>query len=132
MNAEEILTQIRNLAQSEPNIDVLWLYGSRAKGTGPHSSNFDLAVAFHSFPEDGWGLRLQPELLAQSWSDQLNLFDGIIRIVDINHIPIQLALSIIQTSKVLTVKDTIRLIREEHQITSIWEVDHLYHRSHYG
>ena len=126
------MTQIRNLAQSEPNIDVLWLYGSRAKGTEPHNSDFDLAVAFHSFPAGGWDLRLQPELLAQSWSDQLNLFDGIISIADINHIPIQLALSIIQTSKVLTVKDTIRLIREEHQTTSIWEVDHLYHRRHYG
>ena len=119
MNAEGILTQIRNLAQLETNVDVLWLYGSRAKGTGPHSSNFDLAVAFHSFPEDEWGLRLPPELSAQSWSDQLNLADGIISIADIDHIPIQLALSIIQTSKILTVKDTIRLIREEHRITSI-------------
>ena len=64
MNAEEILTQVRNLAQLEPNVDVLWLYGSRAKGTEPHNSDFDLAVAFHSFPEDGWDWRLQPELLA--------------------------------------------------------------------
>ena len=132
MNAVEIPTRVRNLAQLEPNVDVLWLYGSRAKGTEPHNSDFDLAVASYPFPEDRWDLRLQPELLAQSWSDQLNLFDGIISIADINHIPIQLALSIIQTSKVLTVKDTIRLIRKEHQITSIWEVDHLYHRSHDG
>ena len=113
-------------------MDVLWLYGSRAKGTEQPNSDFDLAVAFHSFPDDDWELRLQPELLAQSWSDQLGLADGIISVVDINHIPIQLAMGIVLKGETITVKDTLRLIREEHRITSMWELDHLHHRRHYG
>ena len=92
MDTQEIVEHIKRFAESEPNVDVLWLYGSRAKGTEQPNSDFDLAVAFHSFPDDDWELRLQPEFLAQSWSDQLGLADGIISVVDINHIPIQLAM----------------------------------------
>ena len=132
MNTQEIVEHIKRFAESDPNVDVLWLYGSRAKGTEQPNSDFDLAVAFHSFPNDGWELRLQPELLAQSWSDQLGLADGIISVVDINHIPIQLAMGIVLEGKAITVKDTLRLIREEHRITSMWELDHLYHRRYYG
>ena len=76
MNTQEIVEHIKRFAESEPNVDVLWLYGSRAKGTEQPNSDFDLAVAFHSFPDNDWELRLQPECLAQSWSDQLGLADG--------------------------------------------------------
>jgi predicted nucleotidyltransferase len=123
---------LRSLAKREPVVAVLWLYGSQAKGTAQSNSDYDLAVAFRSFPDDAWECRLQPELLAQRWAEQLDLPEDKISVVDINHIPIQLAFSIMQTGNVLQVNDFLRLAREENRISSMWELDHLYHRKHYG
>jgi hypothetical protein len=68
-----VLAALRELAQDNPRVDVLWLYGSRAKGTAGPESDYDLAVAFNAFPEDPWERRLQPELLAMEWADALGL-----------------------------------------------------------
>lgn len=111
---------------------MLWLYGSRAKGTEQANSDYDLAVAFNHFPENPWDRRLQPELLAMEWADELGVAEGVISVADINHIPLPLALSIITTGKALMVKDSLRLAKEENRITSMWEIDHEYHRRHYG
>lgn len=111
---------------------MLWLYGSRAKGNAQRDSDYDLAVAFEHFPVNEWDKRLQPELLAQQWAEQLQLDEDMISLVDINHIPLPLAYGVITSGKVLHTKDKLRLAREENRITSMWEVDYLYHRSHYG
>ena len=34
------------LAEQTPDIAILWLYGSRARGTHREDSDYDLAVAF--------------------------------------------------------------------------------------
>ncbi|MBE0508702.1 MAG: nucleotidyltransferase domain-containing protein [Marinospirillum sp.] len=44
MNHEEILVRLAEMAADEP-VAVLWLYGSRAKGTAAQGSDYDLAVA---------------------------------------------------------------------------------------
>ena len=126
------ISRIIELAHANPNIAVLWLYGSRAKGTEQANSDYDLAVAFNHFPENPWDRRLQPELLAMEWADELGVAEGVISVADINHIPLPLALSIITTGKALMVKDSLRLAKEENRITSMWEIDHEYHRRHYG
>ena len=61
---DSIIEKLVALAKLDARIDVLWLYGSQAKGTANEHSDYDLAVAFNSFPEDAWYKRLQPELLA--------------------------------------------------------------------
>ncbi len=91
-----------------------------------------MAVAFNAFPSDPQEERLQPELLSQDWADVLGLADEYISVVDINHIPIQLAMSIIEFGRPIQVNNETRLIREENRITSMWELDHQYHREHYG
>ena len=127
-----IIQQCIHLAQQNPRIDVLWLYGSRAKGTAQHNSDYDFAVAFNSFPADEWEKRLQPELLAQEWAQQLNVSADLISVVDINHIPLPLAYNVITTGIVLHNNNPLRLIREENRVTSMWEVDYLYHLRRYG
>lgn len=131
VDIDPILQQIQQLACQEKNLAVVWLYGSRSKGTASASSDYDLAVAFDSFPEDEWDRRLQPELLQQRWSDALPEGPPV-SIVDINSIPLPLAYSIIQHGVVICVNDGLRLIREENRITSMWEVDYLWHGKHYG
>lgn len=131
VDIDPILQQIQQLACQEKNLAVVWLYGSRSKGTASASSDYDLAVAFDSFPEDEWDRRLQPELLQQRWSDALPE-EPPVSIVDINSIPLPLAYSIIQHGVVICVNDGLRLIREENRITSMWEVDYLWHGKHYG
>jgi predicted nucleotidyltransferase len=127
-----LIKTMAQLAATDSNIAVLWLYGSQAKGSAQSNSDFDLAVAFKSFPTDAQEERLQPELLAQSWADILGLEDKFISVVDINHIPIQLAMSIIEFGRPIQVNESMRLITEENRISSMWELDHQYHREHYG
>jgi predicted nucleotidyltransferase len=68
---DNIIDKLIALATSDARIDVLWLYGSQTKGTANEHSDYDLAVAFNSFPENAWDKRLQPELLAFDWIDVL-------------------------------------------------------------
>ncbi|QJQ99842.1 nucleotidyltransferase domain-containing protein [Halomonas sp. PGE1] len=135
---------LADLASHSDEIAVLWLYGSRAKGTATPASDFDLAVAFREFDKDPLERRLRPELLAQAWQDALglaegrlsmvdiNLAEGRLSMVDINLAPLPLAHVIIRTGRVLQANDRLRLIREEQRIGSMWEIDHLYHQRHFA
>ncbi|WP_355660180.1 type VII toxin-antitoxin system MntA family adenylyltransferase antitoxin [Halomonas salifodinae] len=120
------------LATRDDDIAVLWLYGSRAKGTATVRSDYDLAVAFRTFEKNPLERRLRPELLAQAWQDALGLAEDKLSLVDINLAPLPLAHAIIRTGQVLQANDGLRLIREEQRITSMWEIDHLYHQRHFA
>ncbi len=126
------LDALVELAEGDPRVDVLWLYGSRAKGTSAPDSDYDLAAAFSSFPEDSWERRLQPERLAMEWSDALGVGDDCLSVIDINHVPVPLAYAVVTSGRVLFARDRLRLAREENRITSMWELDHQYHKRHYG
>src|SRR5690554_7012081 len=79
------LEHCQQLAEQDPNIEVLWLYGSQAKGTATAHSDHDFAVAFKHIKKDTLEQRLVPILLAQQWADALGVEDNKISIVDINH-----------------------------------------------
>jgi len=125
-----VIQQISKLVEQDDNVAVLWLYGSRAKGTEQAGSDYDFAVAFNQFPEDAWQRRLQPELLCQSWQDILS--NSKISVVDINLIPLPLAFSVVQQGKVIFCRDSMRLIKEEGRISSMWDIDYNWHQEHYG
>lgn len=129
---EVILKRLADLATRDLAVDVLWLYGSRAKGTASSSSDFDLAVAFRDMPSEQLERRLRPELLAQDWSDALGLNSEQISVADINQVAVPLAYAIVTSGQVLFVRSGLRLAREENRATSMWELDHQYHRRHYG
>lgn len=129
---DKVLQALVALAVENPDIAVMWLYGSRAKGSAAQHSDYDLAVAFRNFRLDPVQRRLRPELLAQSWQDALGLPDGRISLVDINLAPLPLAHVIVRTGRVLLANDRLRLVREEQRIGSMWELDYQYHQQKFA
>lgn len=118
---DPVIARCVELAQANANVQLLWLYGSRAKGTAQADSDYDFAVAFTSFPDSPWDKRLQPVLLAQQWADELGVADDKISVIDITHVPVALGLNVIRDGLELVVKDGLRLAREENRITGLWE-----------
>lgn len=122
-------SQLVNLASVHPEVVVLWLYGSQAKGNAGPASDWDLAVAFDpiklSDPLEG---RLRPELLALDWQRALGLSEGKLSIVDINQAPIPLAFAIVDANRPLYIGDEGRRLQEEARIMSQMELN--YRKSH--
>ena len=114
-----------NSWSNEPDILIVWLYGSRAKGNAHRFSDYDLAVAFKSFiKNDPLEKRLRPECLALDWQQTFGLKDFQLSIVDINQVPIPLAFEIIQVNNVLFCRDEDRLWQEILCIHSRMELDY--------
>ncbi|MDO9424233.1 MAG: nucleotidyltransferase domain-containing protein [Methylobacter sp.] len=119
------IANINQLAEQIPDILIVWLYGSRAKGNAHPNSDYDLAIAFKSFiKNDPLKKRLRPECLALDWQQALGLHDFQLSIVDINQAPIPLAFEIIQADKVLFCRDEDRLWQEIRRIHSRMELDY--------
>jgi len=119
------IANINQLAEQIPDILIVWLYGSRAKGNAHPNSDYDLAVAFKSFIKNNpLEKRLRPECLALDWQQALGLHDFQLSIVDINQAPIPLAFEIIQANNVLFCRDEDRLWQEIRRIHSRMELDY--------
>lgn len=118
------LRALVKLAEQDPAIAVLWLYGSRARGTHHPASDYDLAVAFthfiHGAPLE---CRLRPELLALDWARALGLAVDRLSVVDINQVGIPLAFQVINGQPPLFCRDYRRLLTEEKRIESRMELD---------
>ena len=132
LSVSEILSRFTQLAQADPDIAVLWLYGSRAQDQAHADSDYDLAVAFVSFPEEPLQRRLRPEILALDWAQAVHLDSDSLSIIDINAVPVPLAWEVITSGQVLYQDDSMRLYQEEQRISSRMELDILYHRRRYG
>lgn len=124
MTLPTLTAQLATLAAAHPEVVVLWLYGSHAKGNaGPHS-DWDLAVAFDPVKlVDSLDNRLRPELLALDWQRALGLAEGQLSIVDINQAPIPLAFAIVDANRILFCRDQGRRLREEARIMSQMEIN---------
>ncbi len=121
----DFIAGICQLAGQNPDIVIVWLYGSRAKGNAHPHSDYDLAVAFKSFiKNDPLTKRLRPECLALDWQQALGLHDFQLSIVDINQAPVPLAFEIIQADNVLFCRDEDRLWQEIRRIHSRMELDY--------
>ncbi len=117
----ELAEEIKPLATADSDIFVLWLYGSRAKGTAKADSDYDIAIAFKNFDLSRIDKTLRPQMLAIAWQTPLNLAENMISIVDINRCPLYLAINIINEGQVLVNKNTFRLMKEEARIRSMFE-----------
>jgi len=127
MNFNSIKPRIIELAKQHDDIEVLWLYGSYAKGTAHEYSDIDLAVVFKSWQENALERRLKSELLALEWQKQLQLQEGELSVLDMGIASIPLAMSVLITGKLLLSKNASRQLQEQQRIMSKWEIDHLYH-----
>lgn len=123
------LEAIIALAKNNVDVEILWLYGSRARGNAGKNSDYDLAVAFKNYIQDPVERRLRPELLAMDWKHQLGT---VLSIVDINLVTLPLAYTIVQDNTVLYCKNHYRRMVEEQRIMSKWEIDYCYHKKHYA
>ena len=124
MKLNNTLQAIIELAKQNTDIVIVWLYGSRAKGTANIMSDYDLAVAFKTFiKDDPLEKRLRPECLTLDWQQALGLRDFQLSIVDINQAPIPLAWEIIEADCVLYCDDELRLWQETQRIQSRMELD---------
>ncbi|BDS31060.1 MULTISPECIES: type VII toxin-antitoxin system MntA family adenylyltransferase antitoxin [Aeromonas] len=131
MTLPTLTAQLAALAAAHPEVVVLWLYGSHARGNaGPHS-DWDLAVAFDPVKlSDPLENRLRPELLALDWLRALGLAEGQLSIVDINQAPIPLAFAIVDANRVQFCRDQGRRLSEEARIMSQMELN--YPRNSHG
>jgi predicted nucleotidyltransferase len=118
------LRALVQLAEQDPGITILWLYGSRARGTHRPASDYDLAVAFTDFiRDDPFECRLRPELLAMDWARALGLAAERLSVLDINQVGIPLAFQVIHCRPPLFCRDYRRLLTEERRIESRMELD---------
>lgn len=117
----DTLDQIKTLAAANNDVSVLWLYGSRAKGNHRLDSDYDLAIAFHNFNVTDIEKSRRPHETASDWMAALNLNEGGLSIVDIDHCALYLRFDIINEGKVIYAKDKKRQFQEEAKISALFE-----------
>jgi predicted nucleotidyltransferase len=127
-----ILKKLTDKALLDNDIDVVWLYGSQAKGTAHSKSDVDMAIAFKNFSLSELDRKLRPQELNLIWSEQLNLPDGKLSIVDINTVPVYLAFNIVEYGKVICSKNKIRELKETQRIYSQYEFETIEHEKMRG
>jgi predicted nucleotidyltransferase len=96
-----VLGKVAELAEKNDDIEVLWLYGTRAKGCATEISDYDFAVAFKNFGLSVSDKYLRPNLLAMDWSALLNIEESKLSVVDINAVPAYLGFNIVEYGDVL-------------------------------
>ena len=131
-DADLILSSVIELAANDPEIEILWIYGSRAKGAPSPESDYDFAVAFQNPLGRSIDSRLRSEIKAVEWAEAVGLKSSLMSVLDINLSPLPLAMSVVKNGKVLLAKSGLRLAREENKILSMWELDHEFHRREFG
>lgn len=129
---ESIKQHILHLANNEPIIDTLYLYGSHAKGNANPNSDIDLAIIFSQPEEDILERRLRPELLALEWTNRLSLEENSLSILDLELAPIPLAMGVLKTGKQLINNNPSHEFEVTGRIMSKWEIDFLHHYKHFG
>lgn len=118
---EKIISDIGLLAEHNQDIAVVWLYGSRAKGSHRPDSDFDLAVAFNNFSLDHMAKYLRPNELALHWQQALGLSEQMLSIIDISEAPTYLAINAVETGTVIYSEGSSRVYKETARIRSIFE-----------
>ena len=127
-----MLKKLTDKTLLDNDIDVVWLYGSQAKGTAHSKSDVDMAIAFKNFSLSELDRKLRPQELNLIWSEQLNLPDRKLSIVDINTVPVYLAFNIVEYGKVICSKNKIRELKETQRIYSQYEFETIEHEKMRG
>ena len=126
-----MLKDITNLANTDNEIVLLWLYGSQARGTAGANSDIDLAVVYKTYIDDPIARRVRPELTAMDWCRALGLKEGALSVIDLDIVPIPLAFSVINDDRLLVNKDDYLKMMKEQRIMSLWE-EYQYLAQRYG
>ncbi|MFV0574457.1 MAG: type VII toxin-antitoxin system MntA family adenylyltransferase antitoxin [Vibrio sp.] len=116
-----ILKSIIKYASTNLDIEVMWLYGSRATGASQAHSDYDLAIAFKDFSLSDFEKRIRPNQLALELSSSLGIPSEKLSIVDINQVPIYLSYSIVEHGKIIYQLPSSRAHKEFVRISAIFE-----------
>jgi predicted nucleotidyltransferase len=116
-----ILSGIISLASQHDDVEVLWLYGSRATGGYHTSSDFDLAIAFKNFDLSPMDKLSRPHEIAMDWALILEVPTNLISIVDINTIPAYLGFNVVEYGVILYQESSARSYKEANRIYSQYE-----------
>ncbi len=118
INQQDIINLLEKLAEKNPDIEVVWLYGSRAKGNADEQSDYDLAIAYSQLKDKSASNDYYSDDLAYKWTKETA---ADVSVIDINHISTPLAFSVINEGNVIFCKNNLRLHSEESRIWSMWE-----------
>jgi len=121
ISTESLLAKLIKQAANNSDIEVMWLYGSRAKGSTQAHSDFDLAIAFKNFNLSSTEKFLRPNELALDWNHENTIPEDTISIVDINLAPLYLAHNIIDSGQVIYQVESSRLYHEQNRISNQYE-----------
>lgn len=120
-DTDDILSAIVSLAAQHTDIEVVWLYGSRAQNTDHANSDYDLAVAFKNFQLSDFDKYLRPNELALEWAEQLGISTEKLSIIDINQAPVYLAYNVVEYGRIIFQDKTARAFYEQDRIYSMYE-----------
>jgi predicted nucleotidyltransferase len=103
-------------------VDAIYLYGSRAKGTALENSDWDIAILFSDFIKDILEQINRPQYLEAILQRELNLYDKI-SIVDLELVPPPLQYNIIHGKKLFD-RGVLHVRKVEQSIYSKIEKDY--------
>jgi len=116
-----VIEKLIELATINEDIEVVWIYGSRAVGTQKVHSDYDIAVAFKNFSLSSLDKYLRPNTLAIEWCQETGLSSEQLSVVDINQAPVYLAFNVVEYGKVIYQAKTARAFTEQDRIYALYE-----------
>lgn len=118
MLQDSLLAEAIDQLETRHEIEVLWLYGSRATGLHDETSDIDLATALAPLRKTDLTNRIGLlDDLAYALSQAL---PAPVSLIDINRAPVPLAYNVITHGRVLMCRSDLRLRAEEQRIWSLW------------
>jgi len=117
-----ILEQIIQLTCQNFQVDAIYLYGSRAKGTALENSDWDIAILFSDFIENILEQIERPQQLEAILQRELKLYDKI-SIIDLELVPPPLQYNIIRGKKLFD-RGVLHIRKVEQSIYSKIEKDY--------
>lgn len=118
----DLLENLKNEILNFTNVDAIYLYGSRSKGTEHEKSDWDIAILYSTFEKDLLERYSRPQMLEAYLQKKFKLYD-LISIVDLEIVPVPLQYNIIKGNKIFD-RNVPHVRRVEQSIISKIELDY--------
>jgi len=119
---QKFLESIIHLISSGFEVDAIYLYGSRARGTARPDSDWDLAVLFSTFEPDLLERVLRPQQVEALLERKLRMYDRL-SVVDLEIVPPPLQMNIIRGKRIFD-RGVPHVRRVEYSVISRIEKDY--------
>jgi predicted nucleotidyltransferase len=119
---QKFLESIIHLITSRFEVDAVYLYGSRARGTARPDSDWDLAVLFSTYERDLLERVLRPQHVEALLERSLRMY-GQLSVVDLEIVPPPLQMNIIRGKRIFD-RGVPHVRRVEYSVISRIEKDY--------